>query len=163
MPELGELQAHVERLDRDLAGAHLERFDVMVPPVLKTATPSPEVAYQHPVAFVGRRGLYLLVDFGIVTFVVGLGAHGRLGPDDDKREAPGVGVARWQFGDGRAWVLADTGPEPGVGLWVVLGNPEQQRPLAGLGPDANDVSPGQLFELLRSHPSILHDFLLDQQ
>lgn len=163
MPELSELQAHAERLDRAFAGSDLKRFDWVVPSVRKTATPTPDAAYRHPVAFVGRRGKYLLIDFGVVTFVVDLARTGRLGVDESRIARTRAGLARWRFRDGRVLVLTEADVERRAGVWVVAGDPEQQAPLDQLGPDANDVSPGRLFALFHAHPMTLDAFLREQQ
>ena len=60
MPELPEIQAHVERIDRDFAGATLERFSPLTFTALKTVEPAPDVAYGHQLVSVRRRGKYLL-------------------------------------------------------------------------------------------------------
>jgi formamidopyrimidine-DNA glycosylase len=163
MPEMPELQAHAERLDRDFAGAHLERFDLIVPFALETVDPAPDAALQHPIAFVGRRGKYLVVDFGVVTFVVGLAQGGRLGVERDGAGRTAADLARWGFADGRSWLLTENGSERRPRVWVVAGNPEQQVPLSELGPDANDVSPGKLMALFHADPMTLHGFLQDQR
>ena len=68
MPELPELQAHAERLDERYAGATLARFNPLTFTALKTAVPPTDAAHGHDLVFVGRRGKYLLFDFGTLTF-----------------------------------------------------------------------------------------------
>jgi formamidopyrimidine-DNA glycosylase len=162
VPELPEVQAHAERLDRDFAGVALERFLPISFTALKTATPPPDAAYDHPLAFVGRKGKYLLADFGSVTFVVHLMQGGRLRVDAKQTARPRNALARWRFADGRAWLLTEAGTEHRAGVWVVAGDPEQQAPLAGLGPCATDVTPAQLSALFRANPMRLHGFLREQ-
>ncbi|MGH9243212.1 MAG: DNA-formamidopyrimidine glycosylase family protein [Acidimicrobiales bacterium] len=162
MPELPELQAHAERLDANFAGDVLERFVPISFTALKTATPPPDAAYAHPLAFVGRRGKYLLADFGVATFVVHLMQGGRLRLDEKQSARPRFGLARWRFADGRAWLLTEAGTEKRAGVWVVAGDPEHQPPLNRLGPDATDLAPGQLLELLQANPMRLHGFLREQ-
>ena len=72
MPELPELQAHAERLTVVYAGDALAKFAPLSFTVLKTATPPPEAAVDHPLLGVGRRGKYLLMQFEPCTFVVHL-------------------------------------------------------------------------------------------
>ena len=162
MPELPEIQAHVERLDAAFAGATLDRFTPLAFTALKTAEPPPDAAYGHQLVFVGRRGKHLLLDFGSVTFVVHLMQGGRLKVDDKQAAKPRFGQARWHFADGRALLLTEAGTERKAGVWVVAGDPEDQPPLEGLGPDADAVDKEALADLLAAHPMRLHGFLRDQ-
>jgi formamidopyrimidine-DNA glycosylase len=162
VPELPEIQAHAERLDRAFAGASLERFTPLAFTALKTASPGPDAAYGKALVFVGRRGKHLLLDFGSVTFVVHLMQGGRLKPDEKQSAKPRFGQARWRFGDGRALLLTEAGTERKAGVWVVAGDPEEQAPLLGLGPDADTIDKATLRQLLQQHPMRLHGFLRDQ-
>ncbi|MEO7571797.1 MAG: DNA-formamidopyrimidine glycosylase family protein [Acidimicrobiales bacterium] len=162
MPELPEIQAHAERLDAAFATAPLERFTPLAFTALKTASPPPEAAYGKELVFVGRRGKHLLLDFGVATFVVHLMQGGRLKPDEKQAAKPRFGQARWRFADGRALLLTEAGTERKAGVWVLAGDPEDQAPLLGLGPDADGVDRSQLSALLQEHPMRLHGFLRDQ-
>ncbi|MDP1806023.1 MAG: DNA-formamidopyrimidine glycosylase family protein, partial [Acidimicrobiales bacterium] len=163
MPELPEIQAHVERLDAAFAGQVLDRFHPLAFTVLKTAAPGPEAAYGHELVFVGRRGKHLLLDFGAATFVVHLMQGGRLRVDEKQAAKPRFGQARWHFADGRALLLTEAGTERKAGVWVVAGDPEEQAPLHGLGPDADTLDREALARLLAAHPMRLHGFLRDQR
>jgi formamidopyrimidine-DNA glycosylase len=163
VPELPEIQAHAERLDGAFASAALERFTPIAFTALKTAAPGPEAAYGKELVFVGRRGKHLLLDFGAVTFVVHLMQGGRLKPDEKQSAKPRFGQARWRFADGRALLLTEAGTERKAGVWVVAGDPEEQAPLLGLGPEADTIDKGTLRQLLRDHPMRLHGFLRDQR
>ncbi|CAN5740244.1 Fpg/Nei family DNA glycosylase [soil metagenome] len=190
MPELPELQAHAERLDAAYAGAPLDRFSALTFHALKTFSPRPEVTTGQALVFVGRRGKYLLADFGTATFVVHLMQGGRLRPEaplrsrkaeqpeggtrigeagaakaagSSRAQKPRGGLARWEFGDDRAWLLTEAGHERRAGVWVVGGDPESSEPLSKLGPDANLVDATTLVELFAAHPMRLHGFLRDQR
>jgi len=163
VPELPEIQAHAERLDVAFATAALERFTPLAFTALKTASPAPEVAYGHELVFVGRRGKHLLLDFGELTFVVHLMQGGRLKPDDKQSAKPRFGQARWRFADGRALLLTEAGTERKAGVWVVDGDPEEQAPLLGLGPEADTIDKATLGRLLEANPMRLHGFLRDQR
>ena len=68
MPELPEVQAHVERLSRPVAdggfaGATLSGFTPITFTALKTALPAPTEAVGWPLARVDRRGKFLLLRF----------------------------------------------------------------------------------------------------
>lgn len=162
MPELPELQAHAERLDAMFAGTLISGFRSLTFTALKTARPEPSEAVGSPLVFVGRRGKYLLLDAGTVTFVVHLMQGGRLKPDDKQVAKPRGGIARWSFEDGRALLLTEPGSERKAGVWVVEGDPEQKEPLAHLGPEADDLEASSLGDLLGAHPMRLHGFLRDQ-
>lgn len=163
MPELPEIQAHAERLDAAFADATLERFTPIAFTALKTADPPPDVAHGHQLVYVGRRGKYLLFDFGVATFVVHLMQGGRLKPDEKQSAKPRFGQARWRFADGRALLLTEAGTERKAGVWVVVGDPDDQAPLLGLGPDADTIGVDALQTLLAAHPMRLHGFLRDQR
>ena len=163
MPELPELQAHAERLDAEFAGATLAGFRAISFTALKTATPDPGASVGSSLVFAGRRGKYLLLDFGSATFVVHLMQGGRLKPDEKQSAKPRGGIARWTFEDGRALLLTEPGTERKAGVWVVAGDPEQQDPLAKLGPDADQLDAATLGDLLAAHPMRLHGLLRDQR
>jgi formamidopyrimidine-DNA glycosylase len=165
MPELPELQAHAERLDERYAGSTLARFTPLTFTALKTAVPAATDAQGHDLVFVGRRGKYLLFDFGTLTFVVHLMQGGRVKeePPGKQPAKPKTGVARWVFADGRSLLLSEAGTERRAGVWAVAGDPEGQAPLEGLGPDADTIDPPHFLELLRAHPMRLHGWLRDQR
>lgn len=163
MPELPELQAHAERLTTALRGSALERFEPLSFSALKTYDPPPEKAVGLPLEVVGRRGKYLLMGFGEVTFVVHLMQGGRLSFDEKRARKPRGGLARWWFADGRVLLLTEPGTERKAGTWVVAGDPELAPPVDELGPEADTVDAAALAELFASHPMRLHTFLRDQR
>jgi formamidopyrimidine-DNA glycosylase len=163
MPELPEVQAHAERLTATYGGARLAKFTPLVFHALKTATPSPDEALGVPLDAVDRRGKYLLLGFGELTFVVHLMQGGRLKPDPKPATRPKIGLARWTFDDERALILTEAGKERRAGVWC---SPTEGRldrpPLADLGPEAMDVTPEALAQQFKAHPMRLHGFLRDQ-
>ena len=110
MPELPEIQAHAERLDRGLRDG---RSRALHPAGLHRPQDgdarSPDAAYGRALVVVGRRGKHLLLDFGELTFVVHLMQGGRLKPDAKQSAKPRFGQARWRFADGRALLLTEAG------------------------------------------------------
>ena len=163
MPELPELQAHAERLDSAFSGAVLEQFRALNFTALKTASPDPSDALGAAVVFIGRRGKYLVIDLGHVSFVIHLMQAGRLVVDESRSARPRGGLARWVFDEDRALLLTEAGKERRAGIWVVDGDFEQQEPLTGLGPDADLVSLSDLADLAGAQSRRLHGFLRDQQ
>ena len=162
MPELPELQAHAERLGDDFGGVELAGFRPITFTALKTYQPDPSEAVGSPVTSFGRRGKYLLMEVGPVTFVIHLMQGGRLKPDDKQSAKPRGGIARWTFSDGRALLLTEPGSERKAGVWVVSGDLEAQAPIQGLGPDADTLDAGGWKQVLSGRSSRLHGVLRDQ-
>jgi len=162
VPELPEIEAHAERLTELFGGAELERFTALSFTALKTFSPDPTEAVGAPLGTVGRRGKFLLMPFGDVTFVVHLMQGGRLIVDEKQSLKPRFGLARWRFADGRALLLTEAGKERKAGIWVVTGDPVGQEPVDHLGQEADAVSRDQLAELLASKNMRLHGWLRDQ-
>jgi formamidopyrimidine-DNA glycosylase len=162
MPELPELQAHAERLTTAFSGARLERVQVLSFAALKTVVPTPEAAVGRALRRVGRRGKFLLLEFDqAVSFAVHLMQGGRLRPDDKLARRPRGGLARWVLSNG-ALLLTEAGTEHKAGVWVVEGDPPSQPPLAGLGPEADQLGAEELARRLAGASTRLHTFLRDQ-
>jgi formamidopyrimidine-DNA glycosylase len=162
VPELPELQAHAERLGEDFDGAELAGFRPITFTALKTYQPDPSEAVGSPVTSFGRRGKYLLMEVGPVTFVIHLMQGGRLKPDEKQAAKPRGGIARWTFADGRALLLTEPGTERKAGVWVVAGDLETQAPIEGLGPDADTLDAAGWADVLAGRSSRLHGVLRDQ-
>ena len=172
MPEMPEVQAHAERMTAALAGATLERFELLNFAALKTFDPPIDAAKGQALRAVERRGKYLLLQFeGDLTHVVHLMQGGRLRPDPKVSKKPKLGLGRWTFSGGpsatgaaddQAWLLTEAGTERKAGIWAVRGDPLTQTPLDGLGPEADQVSRAQLAEILAGHSRRLHGLLRSQ-
>jgi formamidopyrimidine-DNA glycosylase len=165
MPELPEVQAHAERLTDAYAGQHLERFVPLSFTALKTVLPAPTDAHGRPLDQVGRRGKYLLLGFGSVTFVVHLMQGGRLVVDRKQTARPRGGLARFVFaGDQPALLLTEQGTERKAGVWcVATATALASPPLAQLGPEADVVEPDELAALFGQRSVRVHGFLRDQR
>ncbi len=165
MPELPEVQAHAERLADEFRGRVLVRFRPIKFTALKTALPAPEDAYGLPLLGIGRRGKYLLLEFESVQFAVHLMQGGRLVPDVKQSAKPRGGQARFVFdGDGAALLLTEAGTERRAGVWCLpAGTALESPPLDKLGPDADQVTPEQMVELLAAKNQRVHGFLRDQR
>ena len=136
MPELPEVQAHAERLDQLFRGRTLTRFVPFNFTVLKTASPPPGDAVGATVRRVHRRGKYLLLDMGDITFVVHLMQGGRLLVDTTLSAKPRNGLARFEFDEPPALLLTEAGRERKAGVWCVPTAHLDGRPLDRLGPEA---------------------------
>lgn len=134
MPELPEVQALAERLEALLAGAQLAATDALQFSALKTFDPQPESLVGRELARVGRRGKYLVFDFGGPRLLVHLSQGGRIDVEDPpKRTRPKGAVLRLRF-DGRPSVLVkEFGTERRAGWWVLAEG--EEGPLARLGPE----------------------------
>ena len=163
MPELPEIVAHAERLDRNYQGAELTSFATLHLSALKTYAPSPREVYGRSLTTTGHRGKYLFLRFGDFTFVLHLMQGGRLRPDPKQARKPRSGMARWVFADGGALLLTEAGTEHKAGVWLVTGDPNNQAPVDHLGPDANNISRADFVAALRSDNTRVHGFLRDQR
>ncbi|MGB8858684.1 MAG: DNA-formamidopyrimidine glycosylase family protein [Ilumatobacteraceae bacterium] len=162
MPELPEVQAHAERLTEAFRGALLEKFVPFNFTALKTAMPRPNDAYGAPLLGVGRRGKYLLLDFGPIHFVVHLMQGGRLLVDDKQSAKPRNGQARFVFREGPALLLTEAGKERRAGVWCVATDALDGPPLNRLGPDALAYTEPTLAAAFAADNMRVHGFLRDQ-
>ncbi len=170
MPEMPEVQAHAERMTAALAGAELEKFELLNFAGLKTFNPPPDGAVGAKLESIGRRAKSLLIGFDNGhTHVVHLMQGGRLRPDPKRSKKPRNGIARWVFTmegpDGpvsEAWLLTEAGTERKAGVWVFDGDPTEHEPLSKLGPEAIDLSRDEFAELLGAQSRRLHGVLRTQ-
>jgi formamidopyrimidine-DNA glycosylase len=168
MPEMPEVQAHAERMTAALAGATLDRFELLNFAALKTFDPPAEAAVGQRLRAVERRAKYLLLRFdGDLTHVVHLMQGGRLRLDPKRTKKPKLGLARWSFsqtpsGDDAAWLLTEAGTERKAGVWAVRGDPVPQPPLDDLGAEADQLSRAELAAMLGANSKRLHGLLRDQ-
>ena len=163
MPELPEVQAHAERLTEQFRGAVLTKFVPFNFTALKTAAPQPSAAYGTALRGVGRRGKYLLLDFGPIHFVVHLMQGGRLLVDDKQSAKPRNGQARFVFADGPALLLTEAGKERRAGVWCVATEALDGPPLDRLGPDALTYTPTSLAAAFAVDNMRVHGFLRNQR
>ncbi len=167
MPELPEVQAHAERLNEQFRGAVLKQFVPFNFTALKTAMPRPDDAYSKPLLGVGRRGKYLLLDFGSIHFVVHLMQGGRLLVDGKQVNGkqttkPRNGQARFVFEHGPALLLTEAGKERRAGVWCVATAQLNGPPMHRLGREALDFTPLSLAEAFAANNMRVHGFLRDQ-
>jgi formamidopyrimidine-DNA glycosylase len=134
VPELPQMQALAERLDEWLAGGALEGYEPLGFSALKTVTPAPEELVGRALAGIGRRGKYLVFEFGGPRVLVHLSQAGRLDTETPpKRTRPKGAVVRLRFDGGRALLVREHGTERKAGWWVLA--PGEDGPLARLGPE----------------------------
>ena len=164
MPEIGEIQAHAERVEASFAGRTLAGFRPITFYVLKTFSPDPSLAHGQILNAVTTRGKYLRMHFDDVVFVVHLMQGGRLRPDEKQTAKPRGGQARWTFEEGPALLLTEAGTDKRAGVWVVDANADldQTKPLVGLGPDADALTSAELQSILGEHSMRIHGLLRRQ-
>ena len=167
MPELPELDAAAGLLT-DLVGSRtVDGAEIGTLNLLRTATPPIEALLGRPVASVGRRGKYLLVDCSGVTLVVHLARAGwlrwsRAAPA--RRIGPGRGpvALRLRFTEGGSLDVTEAGTRKSVAAWLTS-DPGSLPELATLGPDAITVSRDDLARLVAGTAAHVKTILTDQR
>ena len=135
------MQALSERLDALLAGATLERADLLGFSSLKTYAPTPDSLAGHTLRSVGRRAKYLVWEFDDgERMVLHLSQAGRLDIEEPpKKTKPRGAVARFTFTTSTASpatlavLVREYGTQRKASWWVLA--PGDEGPLAGLGPE----------------------------
>ena len=134
MPELPEVQALAERLDAAVAGAPFAGAAVLQFSSLKTVTPRPESLVGATLQRVGRRGKFLVFEFGGPRLLVHLSQGGRIDVEDPpKKTRPRGAVVRLLFEGRPAVLVKEFGRERKAGWWVLAEGDD--GPLAKLGPE----------------------------
>jgi formamidopyrimidine-DNA glycosylase len=134
MPELPEVQALAERLHQAVGGSELETITPIQFSALRTYEPPPESLVGRTLDRVGRRGKYLLFEFGGPRLLVHLSQGGRVDVEHPpKRTRPKGAVVRFGFGGRPSVLVKEFGTERKAGWWVLP--PGESGPLEGLGPD----------------------------
>ena len=138
MPELPEMQALAERLERAVGGAALTGFQALQFSALKTFDPDPRTLVGRTLLGVGRRGKYLVWDFGDdIRMLIHLSQGGRVDVEDPPKNTTKAkqSVLRLQFEDRPSVLIKEFGTERKAGWWVLGAGDD--GPLERLGPEAN--------------------------
>lgn len=164
MPEIGEIQAHAERIEAEWAGKKLATFRPITFYVLKTFSPDPTTAHGQTLRSVSTRGKYLKMVFDETTFLIHLMQGGRLRPDEKQTAKPRGGQARWTFDDGTALLLTEAGSDKRAGVWVFDAGTDLEaiEPLSKLGPNVDAITVEALQEVLDEHSMRIHGLLRRQ-
>jgi formamidopyrimidine-DNA glycosylase len=164
VPELPEMQALSERLSDALVGRPLHKATMLSFSSLKTFSPEVDEINTHTLKSVTRRAKYLLFTFdNDLRIVLHLSQAGRVDIEEPpKSTKPRGAVVRFVFGGEpaeRAVLIREFGTQRKASWWVLA--PDDDGPLAGLGPEAG--SP-EFADLIRSSDSNrrLHSDLRDQ-
>ena len=161
MPELPEVQALAERLHAAVGGAPFVRADALQFSSLKTLAPRPESLAGATLERVGRRGKFVVFDFGGPRVLVHLSQGGRLDVEDPpKRTRPRGAVVRLFFEGRPAVLVKEFGRERKAGWWVLA--ERDDGPLAKLGPEP-DSAEFERFVLDGADTRRVHTILRDQR
>jgi formamidopyrimidine-DNA glycosylase len=134
VPELPEVQALAERLDGAVGGSTLERSDLLQFSSLKTVLPRPSDVAGRELARVGRRGKFLVFEFGGPRMLIHLSQGGRVDVEDPpKATKPKGAVVRLRFAERPSVLVKEFGRERKAGWWVLAEGDE--GPLGSLGPE----------------------------
>ena len=155
------MQALAERLDSLLRGGSLAGFDLLQFSALKTFDLQPEALLGSELRAVGRRGKYLVFDFGGSRLLIHLSQGGRVDVEDPpKRTKPRGAVVRMRF-EGRPSILVkEFGTERRAGIWVLAEG--EDGPLERLGPEP-DTSAFEALVLEGDDRRRVHTILRDQR
>jgi formamidopyrimidine-DNA glycosylase len=134
MPEMPEMQALAERLDETYRGAAFGGAQPIQFSGLKTFDPPVESLVGMEIQEVGRRGKFVILDFGGPRILFHLSQGGRVDIEDPpKRTRPKFGVVRLTFDKRPAMLIKEFGTERKAGWWVLAQGDE--GPLVKLGPE----------------------------
>ena len=174
MPELPEVQALAEILDRRLRGRRVQGLTVASIAALKTYDPPVAALAGREVTGAGRHGKFLDIETadgagrgGPLHLIAHLSRAGWVRWRErasDARLAPrGPLAARLRFEDGAALDITEMGTEKRLALHVVR-DPAEVVGVSRLGMDALDerLDLDRLRELLRARPGTLKVALSDQ-
>jgi formamidopyrimidine-DNA glycosylase len=136
VPELPEVQALAERLDAALAGATLDRLDLLQFSSLKTFAPRPEELFGRALTEVTRRGKFTVMAFGGPRLLFHLSQGGRVDLEDPpKATKPRGSVLRMRFTAGPSVLVKEFGTQRKAGWWVLAEGDD--GPLSKLGPEVD--------------------------
>jgi formamidopyrimidine-DNA glycosylase len=174
MPELPEVQALAESLERRIRGRRIASLTVASIAALKTYDPPPTALAGREVGGVSRHGKFLDIEAvasGGGAAPLHLVAHlGRAGwirwrekLTDARLAQRGPLAARLRFEDGAGIDITEQGTEKRLALHVVR-DPAEVPGVSRLGVDALDegLNLSRLGELLRARPGNLKSVLGDQ-
>jgi formamidopyrimidine-DNA glycosylase len=134
VPELPEMQALSERLDALLAGSSLAGFAPLQFSAAKTFDPPADSLVGRTLDGLGRRGKYLIFDFGGPRLLIHLSQGGRIDVEQPpKTTRPKGAVLRLVFEERPSLLIKEYGTQRKAGWWVI---PEgSEGPMEVLGPE----------------------------
>lgn len=166
MPELPEVEALADHLRRHAVGKTVDRIDVASLSALKTFDPPPSALHGRTVIAAHRWGKYLGLQADDLYLVTHLSRAGWLRWSDALSPAapkPGKGpiALRVHLG-GPGFDLTEAGTQKRLAVWLV-DDPHKVPGIATLGPDALDLTPERLAELLAHNSGRIKSVITDQK
>ncbi|MEO9327156.1 DNA-formamidopyrimidine glycosylase family protein [Gordonia aurantiaca] len=179
MPELPEVAAIADYVDGRAAGLPIRRVDVASLSVLKTADPPYTALADRIVESVSRIGKYLVISTipgsdaaasePMIAMVVHLSRAGWLRWSEDLSPKPLRPGGRSPIAlrvhcglPGEGFDVTEAGTQKRLAVWLVRDPSEVDR-IAGLGPDALELTEERLAEILASTTGRIKNVLTDQR
>ena len=164
MPELPEVEAWRQLLDRDVARSPVEQAGPAHIATLKTFDPPLSALAGEKLVGARRRAKRFLFPTGDgeLVLMVHLMSAGRLRYFAPGEKSPKTPVFRLRFADGGELVLTEAGKKKRAGVWLM--RPDAlEADLAHLGPEADELDADSLAAILASDSRRLHSLLRDQR
>ena len=166
MPELPEVEALADHLRRHALGKTVERVDIASLSALKTFDPPTTALHGGTVVAAHRWGKYLGLQIDDHYLIAHLSRAGWLRWSDKLSPAPlkpgkGPIALRVHLGGGDGFDLTEAGTQKRLAVWLV-DDPAKAGGIAGLGPDALNVSGDELAELLAHNNGRIKTVITDQ-
>ena len=166
LPELPEVEALADHLRRHALGKTVDRVDIASLSALKTFDPPTTALHDGTVVAAHRWGKYLGLQIGGHYLIAHLSRAGWLRWSDKLSPAPlkpgkGPIALRVHLGGGGGFDLTEAGTQKRLAVWLV-DDPAKAGGVAGLGPDALNVSVDELAELLGHNNGRIKTVITDQ-
>ncbi|MBV8786537.1 MAG: Fpg/Nei family DNA glycosylase [Mycobacterium sp.] len=170
MPELPEVEALADHLRRHAVGSTVGRIDVSAFSVLKTFDPPITALSGQTVTGANRWGKYLGMRFAELNLIAHLSRAGWLRWSDKLAAAPlrpGKGPIALRVhlgtpGEAPGFDLTEAGTQKRLAVWLV-DDPQKVPGIAALGPDALQLSAGDLARLLAGNTGRIKGVITDQK
>lgn len=166
MPELPEVEALADYLRTHAVGRTVQRVDVASLSALKTFDPPVTSLHGRTVTAAHRWGKYLGVQAGDLYLITHLSRAGWLRWSESMNPTPpkpgkGPIALRVHLDSGAGYDLTEAGTQKRLAVWLVP-DPALVPGIAKLGPDALQVRPAQLADLLASNSGRIKTVITDQ-
>ena len=170
MPELPEVEALADHLRRHAVGLTIGRVDVSALSVLKTFDPPTIALHGREVTGANRWAKYLGLQAGDLHLITHLSRAGWMRWSDQLAAAPlkpgkGPIALRVHLGTPGAapgFDLTEAGTQKRLAVWLV-DDPTKVPGIAALGPDALELSPDGLAEVLTAQGGRIKTVITDQK
>ena len=145
MPELPEIVAYIDALDKRVTNTKLETVRMKSFSLLRTYDPPLDAVFGSEVAGLRRMGKRIVFEFEADLFIVlHLMVAGRLHWHEERKQIPGkIGLAAFDFSDGTL-LLTEAGSRRRASLHVVQG----EDSLAELDPGGIELSEANTAEFI---------------